>query len=434
MKHAKSYLMPGACAAAMLVCGCSQGNAPGTTLSGLDPAAFDSVIGGKTTALYTLKNAAGMEVCVTNFGGRIVSVMAPDRDGNMLDVVLGFDNLRNYADYENTPSDFGAAIGRYANRINKGIFVIGGDTVRLPVNNYGHCLHGGPKGWQYSVYDADQPDDTTLALTLTSPDGEMNFPGTVTASVTYRLLSDNSIDIQYEATTDKPTVINMTNHSYFNLHGDTSLPVTDCLLYVNADSTTPIDSTFMTTGETAPVEGTPFDFREPAELGGRIGDTANAQIANGRGIDHNWCLNTYAEPMVLHSDSADFLKSKGGATTGIEGRGDDKTLAASLSCPATGIRLEVYTDEPGIQVYTGNFLDGSVTGKYGKAYQRNAAVCLETQHYPDTPNKPQWPSVLLRPGETYRSHCRYKFSVYNGDGDEAAASADSAAAAAAAAE
>ena len=395
MKHLKSFLMLGACAMTMFMSSCSENGKSNLTLSGLDPAKFDSTIDGKKTALYTLKNANGMEVCITNLGGRIVSIMVPDRDGKMQDVVLGFDNIHNYADAEHTPSDFGALIGRYANRINQGQITIEGETIQLPQNNGKHCLHGGPKGWQYSIYEATQENDTTLALSLTSPDGEMNFPGTVKANVTYRLLSDNSIDIDYEATTDKETVINMTNHSYFNLNGDPSKPITNCILYVNADNNTPIDSTFMTTGEIAPVEGTPFDFRTPTALEKDIENFDNEQIKNGKGFDHNWCLNTYKD-----------------------GQGDDKTVAASVVSPLTGIKLEVYTNEPGIQVYSGNFLDGSISGKNNQTYEKHAAVCLETQHYPDTPNKPQWPTALLKPGETYKSHCIFKFSVEDEDEDE----------------
>ena len=373
---------------AMFMSSCSQEKTATTTLSGLDPAKFDSTIDGKKTALYTLKNANGMEVCITNFGGRIVSVMVPDRSGNMQDVVLGFDNVRNYADIEHTPSDFGALIGRYANRINQGRIVIEGDSIQLPQNNYGHCLHGGPKGWQYAIYDATQKDDTTLVLSLTSPDGDMNFPGTVKATVTYRLLSCNGIDIQYEATTDKTTVINMTNHSYFNLNGDASQPITNCYLYVNADNTTPIDSTFMTTGEIVPVEGTPFDFRKPVVLDSVVNNFDNVQIKNGKGIDHNWCLNTYKD-----------------------GKGDDKTVAASLYSPKTGILLEMFTNEPGVQVYTGNFQGTGVKCKHGIKYPKHVSVCLESQKYPDSPNKKDWPSPYLNPGEKYYSHVAYKFSV-----------------------
>ena len=205
-------------AAAALMHSCAT--APTQTLSGLDPEKFVAEVNGKPTALYTLTNANGMEVCVTNFGGRIVSVMVPDRNGEMKDVVLGFDNIANYADKVNTPSDFGASVGRYANRINKGVIVIDGETIQLPQNNFGHCLHGGPDGWQYQVYDAVQPDNSTIVLTMESPDGDANFPGAVTAVVTMKVTPDNAIDISYEAVTDKKTVVNMTNHTYFNLSGD----------------------------------------------------------------------------------------------------------------------------------------------------------------------------------------------------------------------
>ena len=322
-----------------------------------------------------------MEVCVTNFGGRIVSVMVPDKNGEMKDVVLGFDSI---ADYINIPSDFGASIGRYANRINQGRLVLDGDTIQLPQNNFGHCLHGGPKGWQYQVYDAKQIDGTTLELTHISPDGDENFPGNVTAKVVYKLTEDNAIDIKYTATTDKKTVINMTNHSYFNLSGDPSQSATDHVLYVNADYYTPVDSTFMTTGEILPVKDTPMDFTTPKVIGQDIDKYDFVQLKNGNGYDHNWVLNT---------------------------KGDLTKVAARLSSPETGIVLEVYTNEPGIQVYTGNFLDGTVKGKKGIVYNQRASVCLETQHYPDSPNKPEWPSVILEPGQTYNSECIFKFSV-----------------------
>lgn len=238
----------GMSAALIFFCGCSQKQeAPKLTLSGLDPANFETLVDSvKPVKLYTLKNHQGMEVCVTNFGGRLVSIMVPDKTGKMTDVVLGFDSI---ADYQHIPSDFGAAIGRYANRINKGKITLDGQEIQLPTNNFGHCLHGGPTGWQYQVYEANQTNDSTLVLTIKSPDGDNNFPGNVTAHVTYSLTADNAIDIQYDATTDKTTVINMTNHSYFNLSGDPSKPATDHVLYVASDSITPVDSTFMTTGE-----------------------------------------------------------------------------------------------------------------------------------------------------------------------------------------
>lgn len=371
--------------AALTVCGCAnkQGDEATLTKSGLNPAQFVSSYNGKPTALYTLTNANGMEVCITNFGGRIVSVMAPDRDGNFQDVVLGFDSVAAYYP-ENNASDFGAAIGRYANRIAGGRIVIDGDTIQLPQNNFGHCLHGGPTGWQYQVYDVVENTDSTLTLKIESPDGDNNFPGNVTATVKYTLTADNAIDIAYSAETDAPTVVNMTNHSYFNLNGDPSKPITDNILYIYAGNYTPVDSTFMTTGEIAAVAETPMDFTTPHAIGDSINRVEFVQIKNGNGYDHNWVLDS---------------------------KGDISALATKLVSPLTGISVEVYTDEPGIQVYTGNFLDGSVTGKNGKVYNQRAAVCLETQHYPDSPNKTEWPSVTLRPGETYTSHCIYKFGI-----------------------
>ena len=356
------------------------GQQDGLTLSGLKQSDFQSEADGKKTDLFILKNDNGMEVCVTNFGGRIVSVMVPDRDGIMRDVVLGFDRI---ADYETIPSDFGATIGRYANRIGQGRITLDGTEYQLPQNNYGHCLHGGPRGFQYRVFDAVQKSGCEVELTYTAKDGEEGFPGNFDCRVTMTLTDDNAIDIRYAAETDKTTVVNMTNHSYFNLDGDPSKDNSEWLLTVNADSYTPVDSTFMTTGEIAPVADTPMDFRTPTPIGERIGQDFE-QLKNGNGIDHNWVLNT---------------------------RGNIAEACASLESPATGIRLDVYTTEPGIQVYCGNFLDGTVKGKKGIAYGFRAAVCLETQKYPDTPNKPEWPSAVLRPGEKYESRCIYKFSV-----------------------
>ena len=373
-------------AAAVLMAACSHSNnGPVLTKSGLDPQAFVAEYNGQPTALYTLANESGMEVCVTNFGGRIVSVMVPDKDGNMKDVVLGFDSL---GQYQRIPSDFGAAIGRYANRINQGKITVEGQEIQLPVNNYGHCLHGGPNGWQYGLFNANLIDSSKIELTLFSPDGDANFPGNVNAKVTYTLTDDNAIDIAYEATTDKETVINMTNHSYFNLNGNPEETVLNDTLYINADAFTPVDSTFMTTGAIASVFETPLDFTKPCTIGERI-DADNEQLANGHGYDHNWVLNT---------------------------KGDIEQLAARVSCPATGIVLDVYTDQPGIQIYTGNFLDGTVTGKKGITYAQRTAICLETQVYPDSPNKfaqgvEGWPTAYLKPSETYTHHTIYKFSV-----------------------
>ncbi len=365
-----------------IVCAGACATEPQTTRSGLVIDDFTTDIDGRRTGLYTLTNANGMEVTVTDFGGRIVSVMVPDCAGELRDVVLGFDNID---DYIHVPSDFGAAIGRYANRIGQGRFTLDGKVYELPKNNFGHCLHGGPDGWQYKVYDVVEADDSHIVLAMHSPDGDANFPGAVEATVTYRLTDDNALDISYEAASDAPTIINLTNHSYFNLSGDPSTSICDDWLWIAADSFTPVDSTFMTTGEIVPVEGTPMDFRTAKRIGDDIDRYDFVQLKNGNGYDHNWVLAT---------------------------AGDITRKAAEVRNDVSGIVLEVYTDEPGVQVYTGNFLDGSVTGKHGIVYNQRAAICLETQHYPDSPNKPAWPSVVLRPDETYRSHCIYRFSTY----------------------
>lgn len=364
----------------LLASACTTNQPTEKTASGLTPADFRTEVDGKQTDLFVLKNKSGMEVCITNFGGRIVSVMVPDKDGVMRDVVLGFDSIGDYVKY---PSDFGATIGRYANRINQGKITVDGIEYQLPQNNYGHCLHGGPRGYQYQIFDAHQLSDQALELTYLSRDGEEGFPGNLTCKVTFTLTDDNAIDIRYSAETDRTTVVNMTNHSYFNLDGDPSKSNANYLLAIDADAYTPVDSTFMTTGEIAPVEGTDMDFRTPITVGARI-DNDFIQLKNGKGYDHNWVLNT---------------------------RGDITRPCATLESPQTGIVLDVYTNEPGIQIYAGNFLDGTLTGKKGIVYNHRASVCLETQKYPDTPNKPEWPSALLKPGEKYDSHCIYRFSV-----------------------
>ena len=366
--------------AALLMAACTP-KAEQPTDSGLLRTNFQTEVGGKKTDLYTLRNKNNMEVCVTNFGGRIVSVMVPDKDGKMQDVVLGFDSIQ---DYISKPSDFGASIGRYANRINQGRFTLDSSEYQLPQNNYGHCLHGGPNGFQYRVFDAVQPNPQEVELTYVAADGEEGFPGNISRNVLMKLTDDNAIDIRYEAETDKPTIVNMTYHSYFNLAGDPSKTSTDNIMYVNADYYTPVDSTFMTTGEIAPVKDTPMDFTTPKTVGQDISNYDFVQLKNGNGYDHNWVLNT---------------------------KGDISQVAAKLTSPECGITLEVYTNEPVIQVYTGNFLDGTVTGKKGIVYNQRASVCLETQHYPDSPNKVDWPSVVLEPGQTYNSECIFKFSV-----------------------
>ncbi|MCQ2253643.1 MAG: galactose mutarotase [Bacteroidales bacterium] len=340
----------------------------------------------KKTEIKCLKNSKGTKVAITNFGGRIQSIKITDKNGVEQDVVLGFDNV---SDYNTIPSDFGAAIGRYANRLNKGKITIDGNEIQLPQNNFGHCLHGGPRGWQYMVYDFVECSDNSVTLQYNSLDGEMGFPGNVVAKVKYTLDEDNAISIDYTATTDKETVINMTNHSYFNLNGDPNTEIINHHLYINADNYTPVDSTYMPYGDIVTVENTPFDCRNMAEIGNRVNMQAeNEQIKFGNGFDHNWCLNTYKD-----------------------GQGDVNTIAASIYSPVTGIQMDVYTNEPGIQVYSGNFLDGTVKGKKGIVYNQHAGICLETQKYPNTPNVAEWPSANLKPGETYHSFCKFAFSV-----------------------
>ena len=358
---------------------------PDTTKSGLHKSDFQTEIDGKKNDLYVLKNKNGMEVCITNYGARIVSIYVPDRDGKFADVVLGFDSIGGYL---NNSTDFGGFIGRYGNRINQGKFKLDGVEYQLEINNFGHCLHGGSKGFQYRMFDIHQINDQSLEATYVSADGEMGFPGTLTSRATYTLTEDNALDIRYKATTDKPTVINLTNHSYFNLSGNPEKDILGHLMAISADGYTPVDTTFMTTGEIAPVCGTPMDFRKPTKIGERINNYDFVQLKNGNGYDHNWVLNT---------------------------AGKEGAVACFLMDPESGRTLEVYTNEPGVQVYTGNFLNGTVKGKKGITYKQRSGICFETQHYPDSPNKAAWPSVVLRPGETYTSHCMYRFGIMRKD-------------------
>ncbi len=366
--------------------GCKSGKKPDTPAGGeelkasLFAARFDTVISDIPVGLYVLTNPNGLEITVTNYGGRIVSVMAPDRNGHYEDVVLGFDNIH---DYVNISNNFGALIGRYGNRIAGGKFTLGEQEYNLPVNNGPNHLHGGPKGFDKRVWKVEEASDNRIVLTYVSEDMEAGYPGRLNVRVIYELGDDNGLRINYFAETDKTTVVNLTNHAYFNLHGAGKGKIPDHELMINADYFTPVDSTMIPTGEIRPVAGTPFDFTEPHLIGERI-DSENRQLEYGSGYDHNFVLN-HKEP-------------------------ESTILAARLHDPGSGRILEVYTDEPGIQLYTGNFLDGSVTGKHGETYERREAVCLETQHFPDSPNKPEFPSVVLEPGETYTSTCIYKFT------------------------
>ena len=364
---------------AMWACTAQQGNMK--TASGLVQRKFQTEIDGKSTDLFRLTNTSGMEVCVTNYGGRIVSILVPDRKGIMRDVVLGFDNIAAYQKYS---SNYGATIGRYANRIAKGRFVLDGDTIQLDLNDkLGNNMHGGKPGWAYRVFDAVQKDPATLVLTYVSPDGESHFPGTVQVEVAYHLTDDNALDIAYTAVTDRPTVINMTNHSFFNLSGKPSTAITDHIMWMAADSVMTIDSTVVPTGNFMVVQGTPFDFTEAKPIGQAIDSVENDQIRYGLGYNHNWVLRS-------------------------EGR--DKPVA-SLYSPVSSILLEILTDEHCMQIYTGNYQDGTHIGKKRVAYPYRGAICLEPQHAPDSPNHPTWPSVRLDPGQLYTSHSQYRFSV-----------------------
>ena len=323
-----------------------------------------------------------MEITVTNYGARIVSWLAPDKDGKMEDVVLGYDSIDGYL--RDKGSYFGAAIGRYGNRIAKGEFMLGDIQYKLAQNNGINSLHGGIKGFSSKVWEVVPKGNNELHFTLVSPDMDEGFPGELSVAMTYRLTDDNELIIQYEAKCDKPTVINLTNHSYFNLHGAGNGTILDHQLTLNADFFTPIDSTLIPTGDLAPVENTPFDFRKPTLIGSRI-DSKDQQIRFGLGYDINYVLKKTEDQNV--------------------------SLAASVFEPQSGRVLEVYTDQPGIQFYSGNFLNGKFPGKKGKTYGYRSAFCLETQHFPNSPNQPKFPSVVLGPDQVYSHTCIYKFLV-----------------------
>lgn len=350
------------------------------TLSGLMKSDFVSEVDGKPTALFVLKNKNGAEACVTNYGGRLVSVMVPDKNGKMTDVVLGYDKI---ADYVASDGNFGALIGRYGNRISQGTFTLDSVAYELPHNDNGHCLHGGPKGFHAQMWDANPLSEQVVELTRVSADGEAGFPGNLNVKVTYTLTDDNAVDIKYEATTDKPTVVNLTNHTYFNLSGVPGSQVLDQEVMINASTYTPVDSLLIPTSVLDSVAGTPLDLRQLVAIGAHINESFD-QLVKGRGYDLNWVLDT---------------------------KGDVTVVAAKGYSPTSGIAVEVYTNEPGIQFYTGNFMSGQDKGKQGTVYPHRGAFCLETQHYPDTPNQPSFPSVVLRPGEKYTSECVYKFTV-----------------------
>ena len=347
----------------------------------LDKRAFGRANGGTTVDLYTLTNANGVEASITNFGATVVSLKCPDRAGKMADVMLGFDSLNGY---EGKHPYFGAIVGRYGNRIANGRFKLNGKEYQLPTNDGPNHLHGGVKGFNKVVWQAQPVGNSGLKLTYLSKDGEEGYPGNLTTTVEYTLTDNNELRISYRATTDKDTVLNVTNHSYFNLAGEGTGDILGHELVIYADRFTPVSSTLIPTGELRPVAGTPFDFRQPHTIGERINNTSDEQIKFGGGYDHNFVLN-----------------------------GDMGTLrpAARVVEPKSGRVLEVSTTEPGVQFYSGNFLDGSDKGKGGKPYQRRYGFCLETQHFPDSPNQPNFPSTTLKPGQTHESTTIFKFST-----------------------
>lgn len=367
--------------AATLVLGVSFMCSPASASESIVRSPFGQTPDGKAVELYTLTNANGMKVAITTYGGIAVSLTAPDREDKYADVVLGYDNLDGYL--AGSPY-FGAIVGRYGNRIAKGKFTLDGTEYTLATNNDENHLHGGIVGFDKKVWDAQGSvgrAGVSLTLTCTSPDGDEGYPGNLEVKVVYTLTNDDELKIEYHATTDKATPINLTNHSYFNLAGQGSGDILGHVLTINADRFTPVDAGLIPTGELRPVEGTPFDFRKGTAIGARIG-ADNEQLKFGGGYDHNFVLNK---------------------------DGDDLTLAASVYEPKTGRVMEVYTKEPGVQFYCGNFLDGSNVGKGGKVYNYRNGFCLETQHFPDSPNHPSFPSTILRPGEEYSTTTVYRF-------------------------
>jgi aldose 1-epimerase len=344
---------------------------------------FGQTADGKAVELFTLTNAKGLEVRVISYGGTIVSLRVPDRQGRLDDVVLGHDALLGYLAASRF---FGSAIGRYGNRIAKGRFALDGQTYALATNNGPNHLHGGRQGFDKVVWRAEpleEKDGVGVVLRYTSPDAEEGYPGTLSARVTYTLNDKDELVFDYFATTDKPTVVNLTQHSYFNLAGDGKRDILGHELQIDADRYTPVDATLIPTGALAPVEGTPFDFRKPTAIGARI-EQKDEQLAHGKGYDHNFVLNR---------------------------KGPGLVKVARLADPGTGRVMEIATTEPGLQFYSGNFLDGTAKGKAGRVYQHRYGLCLETQHYPDSPNQPSFPSTTLRPGQEYRSKTVLAFSV-----------------------
>jgi aldose 1-epimerase len=378
----KTYL---ALAAALALAACrNTPTAQAPAAAGIGRAGFGRTGDGTPVDVFVLTNGRGVEVRAISYGAIIASVRVPDRNGQRGDVVLGFDTIDGYL---GTHPYFGAVVGRYGNRIAKGRFTLDGKTYQLATNNGPNHLHGGVKGFDKAVWRGEPVDrgdgSASVAFTHTSPDGDEGYPGALTVRVTYTLTSADEIVVEYEATTDKPTPVNLTQHSYFNLAGAGTGDILQHRLTIDADRFTPVDATLIPTGELAPVAGTPFDFRQPTAIGARI-DGDDQQLKNGNGYDHNWVLNRTGGGLVH---------------------------AARVEDPSSGRTLDVSTTEPGVQFYAGNFLDGTITGKGGRVYKRRYGLCLETQHFPDSPNHPDFPSTILRPGERFRSKTVFAFGV-----------------------
>jgi aldose 1-epimerase len=359
------------------------------TNASINKAAFGKTPDGIPVEIYTLHNTKGAEARIMTYGGIVQSLCVPDKKGKFDDVVLGFDNLDGYVkdSYVKACPYFGALIGRYGNRIGGAKFTLEGRTYKLAANNGPNTLHGGLKGFDKVVWTAVKagvgPEGPRLELNYLSKDGEEGYPGNLNVTAVYTLTDDNALKLTFTATTDKPTVVNLTHHSYFNLAGQGNGDILGHIVYMNSDKTTPVDSGLITTGKYADVTGTPFDFRKAAAIGARINDP-DTVLQYGPGYDHNWVIN---KPPGMFS------------------------LMARVVEPNSGRVMEVWSDEPGLQFYAGNFLDGTLIGKGGKVYQRRTGFCMEPQHYPDSPNKPNFPSVELKPGQTFHNTIVYKFST-----------------------
>lgn len=380
MKYLGSALLT---SAALALAACNGGSSMTEHASTISAQPFGLTPDGQAVERYVLKNRHGIEMVAMNYGGIILSLRTPDRDGQFDDIVLGHDTLPPYI---TNPPFFGALIGRYANRIAKGRFSLDGHTYQLATNDGPNHLHGGARGWDHAVWRVEPFNDKRgvgLELSRTSPDGEEGYPGRVKATVTYTLTDQDQLRIDYVATADRPTIVNLTQHSYFNLAGAHGATVLGHELTINADRYTPIDATLIPTGELAPVSGTPFDFRRATTIGARISQK-DAQLERGRGYDHNFVLNHAA---------------------------DGLTLAANVYEPSTGRTLEVRTTEPGLQFYSGNFLDGAISGKNGVAYGQRTGFCLETQHFPDSPNRAEFPSTAIAPDSPFRSTTIFTFGA-----------------------